>query len=589
MAKVSEKTVINCGTTHVTGTVFSVKNGALYLEQFVNEHLSYDYSNEDSWGSAVGNALQVIASRIKPKGDVVLVVPGQYLITKDAKIAAITDESRRREFYSFEAAAQFQRLFPLNELVWDAQSINCDEIEEELVFFAMKRDSANRLIERARVAGLKPTQIQPNTILDIQTYRYLENLNGTLGETVLILNVGAKTSNLTYVGPSGFSVNNINVGGNFVTQTIAEAQGLDFEKAERLKLEVFAVYNSTGVFPQNDVGGVVAAACDKFIRRLSKEITLRLVGLRKRGDKPVRIFTLGRGRLAPGFDKTLSQLQKMPTERLSVTDFIEISPFVPEGDVKMNGAQLQEAVGVAASLVVPNLPSVNLFPRELQEVEVFKKQLPWYILGGVCLAIAPWFVWATTKKEVAQSRNDVRAQQVATAGLYERQKEVENLQRGITNSAHYVDLIDDILKNRYNWNAVLDDLQKTLIDLQSLTMKDSEGELVPANDRHVWIESLNVKRTYVPGKEAGEDSEAVPARIACDLVVTFKLLLPEIDAQNPVHNASVFGARLKEIRESLARNMRFAAQNGITDSANLTSANLPTITFTIRLKDKEEI
>ncbi|MCR5183598.1 MAG: pilus assembly protein PilM [Opitutales bacterium] len=589
MAKVSAKTIINCGTTHVTGSVFSEKNGALYLEQFITEPLSYDYSDENSWESEIARAMRVIAKQIKSEGNVALVVPGQFLITKEARIATVTDESRRRKIYAEEAAAQFQRLIPLDELVWDAQSVNRDEIEEELIFFAMKLEKANRLIEQARLAGLKPTHIQPNTILDIQAYRYLERLNGTLNETVLVLNVGAKTSNLTYVSPTGYSVNNINVGGNFVTQTIAEAQGIDFEKAERLKLEVFSVYNETGAFPATDVGGVVAAACDKFVRRLSKEITLRLVVLRKRGDKPTRILASGRGRLAPGFFQSLSTLQKVPVERLSVTDYVEIAPYIPEGEIKENSAQLQEAIGAAAILVVPEIPTVNLFPQELVKIAAFKKQIPWYVLGGMMIAVAPWLVFMKAEEQAVAMVKDIQEQQKAINSLNERKIRVQNLQKGIDACNDYVVSVDRILDNRYNWNEVLEELQKTQLELASLASKTTDGELVPASDRHIWIESMEVKRNYVPAKDADGDKPAVPAKVNSDLIVTFKLLIPEIDGMNPSHNAKIFNARLKMLREVLARNMHSAEPGGISDSANLNPANLPTITFTIRLKDKEGI
>lgn len=583
------KTIINCGTSHVTGTVFSEKGDVLFLEQYFSEVLTYDYSDDNLWEVEVGRAMQSVAAHIKPKGEVVIVAPGQHLVTKESRIPAVTDESRRREIYAVEAAAQFQNVAPLSELVWDAQSVNKDDIEEELIFFAMKLDSANHLVELAKLAGFNPTIIQPNTILDIQCYRYWKGCHEAGDETALILNIGAKVSNLTYATPTGYSVSSFGVGGNFITQAIAEARGISFEKAEQVKMNVFEEYENTGGFPSGDIGKIVADACDRFARRLSKEITLRLVALRKRGGKPSRIVMLGRAHLAPGFKQTIENLQKLRCETLPILDCVLVSSFVPVGELKTSTPQILEAVGAAADLVVPGIPAINLFPQELKEIAAFKRRLPWYVLGGLCVAAAPWFAYIKSEEFVDVAKKDLGEQSRAMIDLNERKKTVEDLSREIERCRQYVETTDTILFNRYNWNAVIGELQTTLLELQSFTTRGDDGEPVPAADRNIWIESLNVKRSFAPAQEATEDKEAVPAKIDCDLIVTFRLLLPEIDADVPVHDSKIFDARLKEIRTALKKNMTHAIAGSITDTAKLTPANLPTITFTIRLKDKEEL
>ena len=62
------------------------------------------------------------------------------------------------------------------------------------------------------------------------------------------------------------------------------------------------------------------------------------------------------------------------------------------------------------------------------------------------------------------------------------------------------------------------------------------------------------------------------------------MLIPEVDADTPEHNAGVFEARRKLILESL-KSAEFVDQNEkITDKPDFSKPNLPTLTVTLRLK-----
>ena len=82
--------------------------------------------------------------------------------------------------------------------------------------------------------GLHPKQITPAQVLDYSAIR------GVLGDSddqseVLTINIGAKSTNLLFINPTGFLIRTITIGGNSLSQNISDALGISFEKAEKLK------------------------------------------------------------------------------------------------------------------------------------------------------------------------------------------------------------------------------------------------------------------------------------------------------------------------------------------------------------------
>lgn len=575
MGSNATKTIINCGTTQVSVSVFSADAGTLVLEKLVVENLVYNYTEKDEWPVAATNALRNIFSTMKPKGEIVVIAPGQLLLTRNVRVPQV-EESKRDGVIAFEAANNFP--FPLEELVWGSQVIASDGVEESVVIFALKRTEivrfTNLLIKEAK---LVPDTIQPATNLDVQAYRY-----ATLGESgedpVLIVNVGAHTTNLTFVTPNGFDINNIGLGGNYVTQKLAEATGIPFQAAEQKKI---AYFTETARFSYDDpVPATILAAADSFIRRLSQDITRRLIAFKRAngGVGPKKIFISGRGSLLPDMAKKLSELQRVSVEVLDVASLIRCASGVDSDMVFNERFELQEVVGEASSLVMPDVKSVNLLPPEIAKELDFKKKTPFLALAGLFLAVAPWPVWMHYNDVGAALAVVGKSQTENIKALEAREKALAELDEKCKKFKLYAEEFASVLDKRFRWNDFMADGQACLTRLQTRTAKDEDGETVFSSDRHIWLDSLSVRRTLKPA------ADGLPARIVCDVEIKFAMLIPEVDADNPEHNAKEFEARRKLILESL-KSAAFVDQNQkISDKPDFSKPNLPTLTVTLRIK-----
>lgn len=580
MGSNAKKITVNCGTTHVSVSVFSEKAGSLLLEKLVVEELVYDYTEEEAWASAASGALSNIFKSLKIKGAATVIAPGHLILTKNVKVPQV-EASRQRQIIEFEAQEKFP--FPPSELVWDSQIISTDGVEAEVVLFAVKRENANRFAEQMMRAGITPEVIQPSTNLDYQAYRFL---NVDSAENVLIVNVGARTTNLTFVTEEGFSIQNCAVGGNFLTQSIADSIGKPFPAAERLKVNYF-----TGVMDvaEDDPHVLkIKENAQAFCRRLSQEITRRIVNQKRQNPKgaPTKILLTGRGSLLPGLSDALAESQRVPVEYFEPTVPVQVGAGVDTGYFDSVRFQLSEVIGDAAELLDASYTQVNLLPPQMAADIAFSKKKPFFIAAALLFALAPWPAYVglceTEKTLVAESKNLISEERT----LKDVQSRLTEFAKANRPLSAYVETLDGVLASRETWAAFLADMQKCVDSLQAPVVSE-DGEKTYSSHRHVWVDSLRVSRNLVaPDAMSEDEDEPQKPVLRTEVELKLRLLIPEVDGLKPEHNAAAFNSRRRAVLNAFKKS-DFVEK--ISDQANVSQPNFPTLTLKLVLKPEKGI
>ena len=115
------------------------KDGGLRLESHASEELLANSSDEKSSGSALGEAVTRVMSRVNYEGsECVITVPGHLALTKFVKTPAV-EHSKRDRIVQFEASQNIP--YPLNEVAWDYAEVADDGVDVELMLSAVKRDA----------------------------------------------------------------------------------------------------------------------------------------------------------------------------------------------------------------------------------------------------------------------------------------------------------------------------------------------------------------------------------------------------------------------------------------------------------------
>ena len=388
----AEEIIINCGNSHVSANVFATTAGGLLLKASALETLQHDLTKEEAWLDSLVQGLQSLTEKMSLKGEVRFIFPGNLLLTKTIRVPHV-DPEKQRKIVAFELSQKMP--FPLADLIWDYQIIDDDGVEEEVLAFAVKPEVAESFSEKMLSLGLTPKQITPAQVLDYSAIR------GVLGDSddqseVLTINIGAKSTNLLFINPTGFLIRTITIGGNSLSQNISDALGISFEKAEKLKKGYFS--QEITLTEDDPSVSVIQNASNQFLARTSQEITRSIVTYKrlKKGKAPQKIFLTGRGALLPNLAQYLIESQQLQVEYFDPLSTVNIGDGISERIKPLLPFMTSEAVGLSRTLFDSNKEAstelsttINLLPSSKLKSLGLKKKLPFFILSLFILSALP--------------------------------------------------------------------------------------------------------------------------------------------------------------------------------------------------------
>jgi len=448
-------TILNCGASQFSLGVFSSEGAVPRLERLVTRDLEYDFSEEEQWLGATLSTLREASSTEKLSGELQVVLPGFLLLTKTLRIAHV-EGGKQAQMIAYEAQQSIP--YQLSELNWSFQVLSDDGIETEVIFIAIRTTICERFCSEVSKLGFETVSVNASTILDYNAFQ----LSDSEESEALVVNIGARASNLTFIQEAGFFVRNISLGGNSLTQSIADSLGKGFADAERIKVKFFSSERS-----ENSVSETIDSAKSGFMRRLSQEITRSIVNFRqqKKGAAPKRILLTGRGALIPGLADFLSESQRVPVSFFEPVEAIELGSSAEVASDSIENFQASELIGEAAKSLVPNGVGVDLLPEDLRREMSFKRKRPWIIAAAVLLAAAP-VPFYLQAKETAHTY--VEAEQIVRQELPGRQAEyqqIEELLQKIDEQWIRVDRFDELVNSRSNWIEFFSGLQSALFSI----------------------------------------------------------------------------------------------------------------------------
>ena len=510
----TKQLIINCGASRVTAATVSFSGDNLLVEKLVSENLHYDYSNEDAWLGAVGDALRSLNKLHKFSGKASFIIPGNQVLTKTIRIPHV-EASKRAQILAFEAQQNIP--YPLHEVVWDSQVVGDDGVETEILFIACKSHIINNFCTEVSQYGFSVKNINAATILD---YNAIQFTSPQLEEDVLLINIGARSTNLLFKNADGFFVRNIQMGGNSLTQNIADSLGKTFAQADEIKHKFFSGDLN---YSEDDSGTKGLSACaDSFIRRMSQEITRSIVNYRrqKSGASPKRILLSGRGALLSGLCEQLSTSQKVPVEI-----FDSLQNVVLGSEVHLEPStlalEISEIIGAASQNKVVDGAGVNLLPEEIKNAMEFAAKKPLLIIAAVCLALAPWPAFFGLKQLNTAYCDLADAAESAAKPLIERKLQIEKNTAQAISISQSIQLVEGLKDSKANWIQFLAQLQTSL-----------------GSAEDAWLDALSVKR------EEPEDGAS-----SYKVALEGQMLVRETAGQGVV-DQEVLSRRIKSLQSS---------------------------------------
>ncbi|HTB62678.1 MAG TPA: pilus assembly protein PilM, partial [Opitutales bacterium] len=488
-----------------------------------------------AWLPALAEGLRDLArSNSRFRGKATFILPGYQLLIKPIKIPHV-EESKRGQIVAFEAQNNIP--FPLAEAVWGSQVIADDGIESEVLLAAQKAEASNRFCGLMSTIGLEPVALQPSSLLDFNAYKLVHPSDL---EDTLLINIGARSSNLTFISPAGLFIRNISVGGNSLTQAIADGVGKTFAQGEDVKI---SFYTGQTTFEAEDPAvNLIQTKAQDFMKRLSQQITQSIIAYRRASGRaaPVRILLTGRGSLLAGLPEYLSEAQKVSVDYFNPTLTVGVGSRVDRGTLGQLYYQISETVGEAVRLVKPDAMGVNLLPPIIKSRLQFQKQKPFLVLAAAALAIAPLPMLYRYYEQKALLSNETSSWDAQSNHLRSIGKEIDASTKDADDTIALISKYEGLYNSRFNWITFFAQLQDALVETQDIWI----DSMIP--DRELPVSVPVITHTPSGNSTGGRNGNggrkaaaaaAAAARQAPAMIYTLKfngrMLLRDIDPDNP--------------------------------------------------------
>ncbi len=160
-------------------------------------------------------------------GDVNYTVAEESVFTRFVNLPPVGEEKIERIVF-FEAQQNVP--FPIDEVVWDYQQVGGSADEQvQVILVAIKADLLDEINRAVEATGLRTSIVDLATMALYNAFRYnYPDLSGCS----LLVDIGARTTNLLFVEPGKIFTRSVPIGGCSVTSAIAKEFNEPFAAAE---------------------------------------------------------------------------------------------------------------------------------------------------------------------------------------------------------------------------------------------------------------------------------------------------------------------------------------------------------------------
>jgi len=453
---------LNLGTHTVgVGEFHAQPNGGLVLNGYRLREVLADPANESTRHAQIAAALREMLGELGVKGGPVnYATAAQSVFARFVKLPAVEEEKIER-IIAFEAQQNVP--FPIDEVVWDYQLVGGGADEQiQVVLVAIKEDLLEAVNAAVESAGLRTSIVCVATMALYNAFRY--NYSDLAGCSLLV-DIGARTTNLLFIEPGKIFSRSVAIGGASVTSAIAKEFNEPFGAAEFRK--------KRGGFV--GLGGAYADPADPEIARVSKIVRGTMTRLhaelmrsishyraQQQGNPPDRLFLCGGSTSTPYMREFFQEKLQVPVEFFNPLRNVAVSETVGATGVAHSAHLLGELTGLALRSATTCPMELNLRPRSVVRRQELERRRPFFILAAACfvLGLLAWgaYFWRAAQVEdraSAKLQEKVDGMRRIEAQMSQVRKQTAALDN---ESAPLVAAINE----RSFWPLVLEDLNERL-------------------------------------------------------------------------------------------------------------------------------
>ena len=477
MADKKSIVTLDIGSQRVTLAKFSITKGNLVLQDYAFEDIVGDPALDAARSSQISKAIASLTSRLRLQGqDVYYTISGHSVFTRFVSLPLI-EGSGLDELVEFEAQQNVP--FPIDEVTWAYQTVSSAETggEVEVLLVAIKNDAIeeiNDAVEDGKLIG-RGVDVAPIALCNAFKYSYPDVVASN--SSSLLIDVGARTTDLIYIQGDRIFTRSIQVGGAAASSAIAKEFDLDFGEAENMKLQSGMV-SLGGSF--EDPEDPTTAAMSKVIRntmtRLHSEI-MRTTGTFRQsgGNAPSVAYLCGGSAGLPYLKEFLAEKLAIEVEYFNPLTNVQVRPEASEA-AAANAHNMGELIGLALrNSGSGEYLGIDLAPQDILARRDLDNKKPILIAAAaIWILILGFVIFSyksnTTTAETKQKDIGIEQAQLSkfNSGIKNEEKlEKENLAvaapivTAIHGRTEYIEIFDhlnSLLKNDKIWFVQIEPL-----------------------------------------------------------------------------------------------------------------------------------
>ncbi len=511
--------------------------GGLSLKGFAIKPLGLEGSADATREAVMLKALQeTIAEKGVTSKNVNVCAPGFHVFSKFVKLPPV-DATKVTQIIQYEAQQNVP--FPLAEVVWDYQILgSAASGEVEVLLVAIKSDVVEGLFRVAAQSKLKLNlcDASPAALCNAFRYNY-----GELEDCTMLLDIGAKTSNLLFFEKGKVFSRSINLGANTITQDFANEARLKFDDAEKIKIaEGFVSLGGAYEEPENANQAAISKIARQFMTKLHIQVnqTIQFYRGQQGGAQPQRLFLSGGASIMPYTAQFFAEKLNVPVEYFNPLRNVQIDPAMNLEELARVAHSLGEVVGLGLRNLAHCPVEMNLMPESTLRWQAFNERKPYFLATVFSLVFVAFAVGFLFEKLAQSKEGEIQELQPKLAQIQAKSDSFKRVYGKLKATQDEAAQIAAWMNDRFYWGDVLSQLRGALIRSEDNIRKKLSAQK-PGVEAGIWIEQFTSDPTLSgaapgagyapatpmggfmpgggpPGYPAAVPPEAVPGAAATD-------------------------------------------------------------------------
>jgi len=440
---------------------YAQPHGGLVLQNYRLREILADSATEGMRYQQVESALREMLHELHIRhGNVNYAVPGQSVFARFVKLPSVEEEKIER-IISFEAQQNVP--FPIDEVVWDYQLVGGGADEQiQVVLVAVKADLLDEINNAVEATGLRTSivGVAPMALYNAFRYNYSD-----LTECSLLVDIGARTTNLLFIEPGKIFSRSVPVGGTSVTSALAKEFNEPFASAEvRKKRDGFVSLGGASAEPSDAEVARVSKIMRGTMTRLHAELMRSISHYRaqQQGSPPVRVFLCGGSASTPYMREFFHEKLQLPIEFFNPLRNVAVADSAPADTTARSAHLLGELVGLALRTATTCPMELNLRPASVVRRQELEKRRPFFVIAAACfiLALLGWGTFYTRAAQVARGRTEQLQEKVGTMRAVDAR--LDKLRKQTASLDSLATPLIEAINDRSFWLEILEDLNARL-------------------------------------------------------------------------------------------------------------------------------